>query len=213
MEGDRDSSGLEIEYAPSMRKLYTFLLPTRPLLYLLGALLLTVATAQAAEEPRGELSLSSPDNPLRGEYSVDDSVIVFSADEQHGGRVKILVDVNGLAVDAEYDPAGPTVYLDGHDAQLKGRDKLVLQALAFKLETDWQSSSDPLSIERDWVLRLVMLLSEAPVGHSLKKRTIHAPTERVAPPAEVRPQSDGPSAFCSNVDGEASPAKLCIDVA
>lgn len=143
-----------------------------------------------AEEPRGELALATADQTLSGEYKIDGSVILFSGEVLSDGRVVVDLKTNGLVFDGEYDPNdedGPIFYFDGHDVSLMTEDKLALQALSLRLEKEWQGpGSGPLTVQRNWILRTVMLVAEAPAGFILKKREIRAPTSTVAPPTHRR---------------------------
>ena len=141
-------------------------------------MLLAIAWPGSAAEPlRGELSISAPGDPLRGEFALDSSTVVFSAERLPEGLMKLNFQVNGLLFDLDYDTASATLHFDGHGNEFSVEDRLVLQALADKLDVEWDGYALRNTHERFWIFRVILLLSEAPVGFRHETWSMEVPSQ------------------------------------
>ena len=146
-------------------------------------MLLAIAwPGSAAETLRGELSVSAPGDPLRGEFALDRSNVVFSAERRPEGVIKANFQVNGLLFDLDYDTASATLHFDGHGNAFSVEDHLVLEALADKLDGEWDGYALRNTQERFWIFRVILLLSEAPVGFRHETWSMEVPSQ-----ADVQP--------------------------
>lgn len=145
----------------------------------IGAALVAFVTLPSiglsGELPAGDLWLREHPGSLVGEFHHDSSSVAFSAVTGEEGELELAVDVNGMAVDAAYFPDRATVVLDGHDGMVFPDDRQVLQALALRLEAEWRPYSAELPVERHFAFRLILLLSEAPAGYVLERRSYERP--------------------------------------
>lgn len=119
---------------------------------------------------------------VAGSFARGASTVVFEGNRTSAVSASVSIVVNNKKVTASRDLKSGTAYWSGGGATMLPDDREVLVALVAALDLHWieptSGQQDTLGSHRDLVLRLTMLLAEAPLGLRLDPQVVPRPGER-----------------------------------
>ncbi|HET8642854.1 MAG TPA: hypothetical protein VFM37_13020 [Pseudonocardiaceae bacterium] len=138
-----------------------------------------LAAAPVADEL--QIAQDSADR-VTGSFARGASIVSFDGQRTSAVSATASIVVNGKAVTAARDLRSGTASWSGGGAALQPDDRDALVALVKALDTHWleptRDQQGTLGGHRDLVLRMTMLLAEAPLGLALEPQVAPRPGER-----------------------------------
>src|SRR5215207_8573868 len=138
-----------------------------------------LTTASAADEL--QIAQDSADR-VTGSFARGASIVSFEGQRTSAVSATASIVVNGKAVTAARDLRSGTATWSGAGAALLPDDRDALVAMVKALDTQWleptREQQGTLGGHRDLVLRMTMLLAEAPLGLALEPQVAPRPGER-----------------------------------
>lgn len=134
---------------------------------------LGAASVSAAERPQDRLSLSANTAAeYAGLFETAGSLVFFESRATGPNDIRVSAQVNGIVLDANYDPEQGIVVMDGHGLSVLPLERQALAALALELERQLDPYTRMLPPHQTMLFRLVNYWAEAPVGYPLERLEI-----------------------------------------
>ena len=130
-----------------------------------------------------ELQISTnTGDEVTGSFARGAGIVEFEAHRTSAVSANVTILVNGKKVTASRDLKAGTATWSGAGAAMLPEDREVLLALTTALNQQWleptRDQNGTIGGHRDLVLRMTMLLAEAPLGMPLDPRAVPRPVER-----------------------------------